>query len=147
MTNVAVTTGGLVLDISAAGSDTSFYFTYIDGNVYARLNDSPAAGSAGAPGTKIGHWVVNRTGASANSIYQNGTLFFAINQTSAGAVGNGPFFVLSDGGGVGNPNTVSVASMGASLTTGQISNFNSRLSTYLSFPAAGATILMGQAML
>jgi hypothetical protein len=141
MTNLATVNGGCCIG-SKTGSDSNLFMTFFgDGNAYCRINDSPESGGQGVPGTRIGHWVANRTGAAASALYQSGSLFSNPNGTSA-AVPSGNFTVLSNTQAFGTPNTISVASMGASLTTGQITSFYTRLNTYLAFGPTGASATM-----
>lgn len=133
MTDIAPPSGGQILN-AGGGGVTGLYLTFSgDGNVYARIQDLSASGSLGPPSSRIGHWLVNRTSSSLSAAYQNGVLYGSPNA----AVGALPatFFVLSD-----NPNQASAASIGASLTTGQITSFYNRLATYLSFPASPVTV-------
>lgn len=112
---------------------TNIFDTYLDGNIYIRINDNVESGSQGPPGSRIGHWIANRSGASASQAYQNGSLFSSPNATS-GAPQNANFYILcndASGAANGTPQQISVASIGGSLTSTDAANFHTRLGTYL----------------
>jgi hypothetical protein len=134
--NVASSNGGALLGQGASNStNTSLYDTLTDGNIYSRINDAASSGSQGAPGTRAGHWISNRSGASASQVYQNGSSFSSPNATS-GTIRSGTFGILAFndtnvGWQSGTPNQVAMASMGGSLSSTDASNFYSRLRTYM----------------
>lgn len=135
--------GGCNAGITEVGvSQCNLYDVFTDGNLYGRLNDaSPPDGSFGAPSDRTGHWVVNRTGASAGAVYRSGnTTPFGTKTAASGARPNGAFFVLcvSTGGTPqsGTANQVSAFSAGGALTTGQVTSFYNALQTYMT--AVGA---------
>jgi hypothetical protein len=138
VTNNAASNGGCLMGADTSGggnSNINLFDTYLDGNVYGRINDAPASGSQGAPGTRQGHWIANRSGASASQVYQNGSNFSSPNATS-GAVPNTNLFILCDDNSAsgpinGTPNQLAMASAGGSLSSTDASNFYSRLRTYM----------------
>lgn len=141
-TNTASVNGGSLngLADNAGNNATGITVTFTDGNVYGRINDATASGSQGVPGTRIGHWVVNRSGASATQVYQSGALFSSPNATS-GSFPNSTIIILANvlvGNAFfhGTPNQVSATSMGGSLTSTDATNFYNRLQTYMT--AVGA---------
>ena len=97
-------------------------------------NDS--TGGHGFAGTLQGHWLVNRTGASLEDIYQNASVFASPNGTAGtlpssknvgicadNTFGSGPTFSTAQ--------TVAMCGWGASLTGTQVTNFYNRLRTYM----------------
>jgi hypothetical protein len=135
--NVASVNGGMLLgnDADAAGANANNILdTFTDGNVYARINDNASSGSQGAPASRQGHWIANRSGASASQLYNNGANFSSPNATS-GAPTNSNMYILSENdfttSRYGTPNQVAMASMGGSLSSTDASNFYSRLRTYM----------------
>lgn len=127
--NTASVAGGGSMGNTDPSPSANLFVTYLDGNVYARINDS--AGSSGAPGTRAGHWLINRSGSNATQLYQNGSLFASPNAASS-AVANADFAILAAAAGkIGNPNIASAASMGGNLSSTDVSNFYSRLRTYM----------------
>lgn len=134
VTNTVSAAGG-----AEVGNDTltgGLYDTFTDGNIYARINDSVGSGSQGAPGTRIGHWIVNRSGASASAAYQNGSLFSSPNAASAAVLAQN-FLILAGNSGAGaqqgNPNQVAMISMGGDLTSvsSGVTSFYNALRTYM----------------
>jgi hypothetical protein len=135
--NVAPSVGGALMGLNAAATTvTDIYDTFSDGNVYARINEGTPSGSQGAPGTRAGQWLINRSGSGATQLYQNGSLFSSPNSTS-GALANGNFFVTCENfpppptTNNGTPNQVAMASMGGNLNGTDASNLYSRLRTYM----------------
>jgi hypothetical protein len=134
-TNNAVSNGGALFGAYVPPNYINLYDTANDGNIYARINDNPASGSQGAPGTKQGHWIVNRSGASSTQLYQNGSNFSSPNAANV-AIPNTNFAVLASHGPSGTyvdgtPNQVAMFSVGGSLSSTDASNFYSRLRTYM----------------
>lgn len=118
-------------------ANANIYATYGgDGNVYGRINDSPDSGSQGAPATRIGLWHVNRSGASATQIYQDGALYSSPNATS-GSLFDLTFFVCAHHDSTtGNPinpspHVISSASIGGSLNSTEAADFYTHLQTYM----------------
>jgi hypothetical protein len=138
VTNIASTGNGGCLGGGGGGSNNgtaALYDTFSDGNVYARINDGTFSGSLGAPGTRAGHWIANRSGASATQAYQNGSLFGSPN-AAAGSVQNinCAFLAYRVVAGVvsnGSPNQVAAGSVGGNLSSTDAANLYSRLRTYM----------------
>jgi hypothetical protein len=130
VTNIAQTQSGSAMGSGASG--TNLYLTFTDGNIYARISDSPESGSQGAPPSLAGHVVVNRSGASASEVYRNGSLFSSPN-ASAGSVATTDFALLclnvTPAG--GNSNQFAAFTMGGSLTAAEAGDFYSHLRTYM----------------
>jgi hypothetical protein len=127
--------GGCLMGALTAGQETTLYDTFSDNNVYGRITDAPASGGQGIPGTRIGHWIVNRSSSTLSQIYQNGSLFSSPNK-SVGSAQNDSFFILGAnnagaGSSNGTPNQVAMASMGGSLSSTDTTNFYNRLRTYM----------------
>ena len=82
-----------------------------------------------------GHWVSNRTGASANAGYRNGVLVGSPNIAATGVPGNKMAILAANdtsaGYTAGAPYQIAMASMGAGLTPAQITAFYNRLRTYM----------------
>lgn len=134
--NIASVNGGALIGYSdsTAGTYSHLDVTFTDGNIYARINDNPASGSQGAPATRAGHWVVNRSGAAATQIYQNGSSFGTPNATSVGLL-NENVFILCDNQNnnpkYGTPNQIAMVSIGGNLSPTDVTNFYNRLRTYM----------------
>ncbi len=110
-----------------------------DGNVYGRINDATESGAQGVPTTRAGHWVVNRTGANASQIYQNGNLFASPNAAaSAGIPATDNLYVLASeehGAGTafgGNPNQIALTTIGAGFSPSEITLSYARFRSYMS---------------
>lgn len=134
VTNISPASGGVGMGTFDA-TETDIYATYLDGNVYGRINDTPSSGSQGPPATRAGHWFLNRSGASTSQIYQNGSLFGSPNGTS-GALSNNPMYILALGGvansaSTGSPQQQAMASIGGNLSSTNVANFYNRLRTYM----------------
>ena len=138
VTNLAAVTGGFGIgqgDGALTVFQSSIVDTFNDGNLYLRINDAPPSGSQGVPGTRTGHWLINRSAAAATQGYQNGASFSNPNATS-GAPLNFNFFVLdtNQGGSAGNfgtPNQLAMVSIGGNLSATQVANFFAALRYYM----------------
>jgi hypothetical protein len=140
VTNVQSTSaGGTLLGYNGPNTSgtpqTNIIPRYSDGNAYFRVNDSPAPPSSGtANASSIGHWVASRTGSNATAGYHNGSAFLTPN-AGTGTVPARKILVLAadvNGTvGAGTSNQMAMASIGAGLTSGDVSNFYSRLRTYM----------------
>ena len=134
--NVTQSTGGCSMGYRDGTTKlaTHIFAAFSDGNGYFRINDSTPSGSGGALANVSGHYIANRSGASASQAYRNGSLFASPNDTS-GAVQNLKFFLTCMNGDgtpfVGNSNQLTMASIGGSLTGTDASNFYTRLRTYM----------------
>lgn len=120
-----------------AGSN--MFVTFTDGNLYGRINDSPESGSQGSVADRTGHWVVNRSGSSASQIYRNASIVTSPNQASGALATHGMFILALNNAGsnfAGTPNELAAFSIGGSLNGTEVTNFRSRLQTYMT--AVGA---------
>jgi hypothetical protein len=137
VTNTAVASGGAMFGFvnGTANNQITILDTYTDGNIYARIVDATGSGSQGAPGTRAGHWIINRSGASATQLYQNGSLFSSPNAGS-GALENGNIYILTynqagTAASIGTPQQIACHSLGGNLSSTNASNFYTRLRTYM----------------
>lgn len=135
VTDIAAVNGGCQLGSDKGSVHSNMLMTYLDGNVYARVNDNPQSGSQGAPGTRQGFWLINRSGASATQLYQNSSLFSSPNGTSD-LPPNANFYILADNNNdfsadLGTPNQLAMVSMGGNLSSTDVTNFYNRLRTYM----------------
>ena len=102
---------------------------YSDTNTYWALNS--AGGSAGGIGaSNIGLWSLNRSGASAEQLYKNGTSV-ATGSASSTAVGDTRLFVLSEGLASFSTRQVSCFGVASSLDATEQANLNTDLRAYL----------------
>lgn len=98
-----------------------------------RMNQD-VAGASPPNTTSIGHWCARRSGTAAIAIFQNGTLLLSDTAASTGLSGqNIVLGALNTGGVVGNFAThqIAAASMGGSLTDGQVYELYAAISQYL----------------
>jgi hypothetical protein len=107
-----------------------------DSSVYARIQDSSLSGGV-VVSTSAGHIVGNRTGASASTIYKNGSLLSSPNvadcDVAALQIWN-VYILAGDKGGVsdfGYGGQVAAMTMGGQLTAGDISNLCHRINQFL----------------
>lgn len=74
--------------VESGSSDTGTNYlcnlsvAWSDGNTYSAINDANTDTGRPRPTDVTGHWVYNRSGSTANQIYQLGSLFASPNQTS-----------------------------------------------------------------
>lgn len=132
-TNNVVVSGGALLGNHAF---TVIIDTLFGGgnDLYARIQDGTPSGVVGNPSTRAGHWVANRSGASASQAYQNGSLFGSPNDNSGGIVSQDFYILAYNNNGPtssGSPQTVAMSSMGGSLSATDASNFFNRLCDYM----------------
>jgi hypothetical protein len=106
--------------------------------VRGRINDQPLSGSQGTVGTRIGHWLVNRSGAAASQLYQNASLFSQPNATAAVSLVSANVFILcvNDVGNVhgptmGSAHQTSMVSIGGNLSAANVADFYDALRTYM----------------
>lgn len=143
--SVSNSNGGAMFGNSESSLSSSHLFLPYSGdaNVYGRMTDIEAtsSGPQGAvPATQTGHWVLNRSGASATQLYQSGTLRFSPNGTAASSMSNRAVAVLAilgdSGLALGVANSIAAFSIGGSLNSTQVTAFTARLQTYMT--AVGA---------
>jgi hypothetical protein len=113
--------GATAAGIFAKFTDNNAYFT-----INAATNINVAVASA------IGHYIANRSASNAVQGYKNGSSIISGSVASTG-VPNLQYFVLSDNNGapLGASNQVAMASIGASLSATDVTNFYNRLRTYM----------------
>ncbi len=134
VTNTASVNGGACIGVDDGVTSNGIYDTYIDGNCYFRCNDAPQSGAAGVPPSMTGHFIANRTGASASQGYRNGALFASPNQTSGALVASFMAVLAQNSSGgvaLGTPQQIAMASLGAGLTGTDATNLYNRLRTYM----------------
>ncbi len=108
---------------------------FSDGNAYFRINDGATASGGITTATAKGHYLANRSGASAQQGYKN-----AVDQGVVAVASGGPFngniFTLASNrngtAGFGSPVQLTMASIGGSMTSAQVTKFYNRLQTYMS---------------
>jgi len=136
-TNITPSTGGALLGLSATGgstNSTSIIPKDAAGNANFRINDTtPSAGVVNANST--GHYLANRSGASASQGYKNGSSVITPNQTS-GALVNASIAFLADNdttNGIffGGPFQCTMGSIGGNLSSTDVTKFYNRLRTYM----------------
>lgn len=134
-TNVQAVSGGAVIGISADGvNQTNIFPKFSDGNAYFRINDSsPSAGTANANST--GHYVADRTGASASVGYKNGSALVTPN-AAAGTIPNLPITILNQNSGsagteLGGAYQIMNVSIGAGLSATDVANMCTLIGAYL----------------
>lgn len=142
-TNNAATNGGAFLGVSdtvTGVSETDIIATFTDGNVYARLNDASGSGSQGAPSTRQGHWLTNRSSSSSTTTYQNASALSPETVTSGPRTDLNMYICAANLGNsgtnqpsFGTPNQIAMASVGGDLTsvTSGVTNFYNALRTYM----------------
>lgn len=132
-----IETGGGGTQYSLAAVNTgsltgiNIYPKFSDNNTYIRVNDSPESNGIANAGNTTGHWLGNRNGSATSQKYLNGTSI-GTSTTGSTSLPNSDFYVGATSVGVPEYDGLTMAvSFGASLTSTQVSNFYSRLSTYM----------------
>jgi hypothetical protein len=129
--------GGCICGIESSvnTNETSIFPLYSDGNAYFRINDATAStGIANA--NSLGHYLANRSGASASQGYINGNLVVSPN-AAAGTIPNLTNITVlllddfSSGGGAGSACQITMHSLGGNLSGTDVTNFYNRLRTYM----------------
>lgn len=102
-----------------------------DGNYYCSLNDSIVS-MTGPGGVAAGHSLVNRSGASAAQFYRNASSIKTSTEASSAMVSANIYILARNNGSPdrGTGNTVSAATIGASLTAANVTALHSRLGTF-----------------
>jgi len=140
--NVATTSGSgigagdLIGAFRTTGFITALSVTDNTPTVTAGVNSNPGLiPASGAPSTRAGLWLANRSGASATQVYQNGILFATPNDTSNSMPDQTVFACglrASNGSpSGGNANIVAAISIGGSLTADDAIAFYNRMRTYM----------------
>ncbi|SRR6266478_5440003 len=129
-TNVASgSNGGTVSGIIDLPFYTQLLPKFSDGNSYFRVNDTPGTATAGvANADATGHYLANRSGASAQQGYRNAVDQGVVATTSATPT-SGNFYILAvdnlvlPGGWNGSEDQLTMASVGANLNPGNVAVF------------------------
>jgi hypothetical protein len=106
-----------------------------DGRFLMRINQTPNTSTTTSFGAQTGHFLVNRSGASATQAYRNGSAISLTNNTNAASEpvpAGGTPLVLS----LNTTLQINAAHIGSSRTSGEAANINTRLNTYMT--AVGA---------
>jgi hypothetical protein len=106
--------------------------------IYPRTNGNQAIFAVNAGGYVVvngvgdssGHLIANRTDASTQAAYRNGSLYGSASVASNGLVAN-QFFILQNSNGFGWPGIISLASIGRGFTASEITNFYNDTRTYM----------------
>jgi hypothetical protein len=104
------------------GAGNNIYPRYPGGDVYCRLHDASETGAFGNLGSSLGLTLANRSSSTARQAYRNGSSISTTTQAST---------TVSSTWWIGDQSAhqVSVASFGASLTSGEVSDFYNALNT------------------
>jgi hypothetical protein len=121
--------------VTGTASGQNLYPKFADNSTYARLNDNPEVGGIAIVDSR-GHLLMNRSGATARQLYQNAST--TLNGGATATYGSSPSQapLNSDWSILGNDTngssrTAAMWSTGASLNSTQVTNFYSRLRTYM----------------
>jgi hypothetical protein len=132
--------GGAAVGTSSGGvSQTNSFLPFVDGNYYFRLNDAAGYGPLGTPPADgLGLFLNNRSGASANEVYRNGTLLESPNQNSTSLcegdimlLANNSFFGDVNIAERGFPNILGAASFGGSLNATEAGDYYDLMRAYM----------------
>jgi hypothetical protein len=116
----------------SAGIDAAktHLYTTFSGDFYARINDaSPSSGAT--PGATVGHFLGNRSGASATQTYFNGASLATGTQVSQNILSGNIGFVTYPGGTAVTGLNFAAGSAGKSLNSTDASNFYTLLRAYM----------------
>jgi hypothetical protein len=94
-----------------------------------------AANVVGTDANSAGHWVINRSGASALELYRNASSI-ATGTTASIALVNENLYICKGAGDVSQGDRIAAAHVGASLTSGNMTDLYDALETYMT--AVGA---------
>lgn len=120
---------------SPGGGYTHVFPRFVDGKGYYRINDTKAGITAGVTNADgKGFYLANRSGASAQQGYKNASDVGVV-AVSSMSVFNGNMYSLAYNA-AGSPvagfgGQSAMCSFGGSLTSGEVTNFYSRLQTYM----------------
>ncbi len=107
-----------------------------DNTVYGRINQA-GGGAAGVGTSHVGHWLMNRSGATATQVYKNASSLASPNDASTTLDSLSAYILChnnSSSPGVGtwgNTQQTAMASFGGSLSSTDTTNFYNRLRTYM----------------
>lgn len=126
--------GGTVIGLVSGATGSRLLPRYFsDNNFYSDVNASVfSTGIANA--TATGHYLVNRSGASAVQHYKNGASVGSSAETSQGLLSNNTFILAQSNNGTpafGGGFQIAAVSLGGNLTSGDVTNLYNRICTYL----------------
>lgn len=132
--NDGLGTGGIVGGGNALGASQSNIFPYLtaDSKTYFQVNDVGLAGATGVNTTQ-GHFVANRSSSVQVTGYRNGSSVLSNGAAASVALANISFDTLSwnnNGTHTGSGVRGGAASIGSSLSAGEVTAFYNRLHTY-----------------
>lgn len=127
--------GPLDIGVQDGTTDTSIY-PLNTGATYGRINDPTSGRSNGlANSSAVGHMIANRSGASAQQIYYNGTSLGAVTAVTSSAIPTKSMFVCgyNDNGTPFLPGSHQIAAytIGSSLSSADATSLYNALNTYL----------------
>ncbi len=125
--------GTACLGIAASGANTYVFPRFTDDKNYVRINTGAFVGDNVTNTDSRGHFILNRSGASAVEGYKNGSSVNT-NTNASNAVPSGQMFTLgwNNGGTViGYGQQIAAVSIGSSLNGTDANNFYTRLRTYM----------------
>ncbi len=105
-----------------------------DGNAYFVVNSAGAAAAVAAQGAQTGHYLGNRSSSSAVQGYKAGSSIATNNSSTSASPPNNNFYSLAgnnNGAAIGSPMQLACISIGASLSSTDVTNFYNRLRTYM----------------
>jgi hypothetical protein len=117
---------------------------YNDGNAYFRITESGSGSAGTANANSTGHYLANRSGASAEQGYKNGSSILT-NTTASASLVNGNLYVLAQNQ-VGSSNLfgsaiqIGLVSIGASLNSTQVGNLCHRFNLYMTAVNGNAAV-------
>lgn len=135
-TTAASVNGGIAIGMSAAGfaNFTAIYPRFSTANTFYSINENSInTGVANADGK--GHYLSNRSGASASQGYKNGANVISPNTASQSLPNVNTYITAINTAGtgaqVGDGHQIMAATMGSSLSSTDVSNLCHRLNLYL----------------
>lgn len=128
--------GNQASDLGASGSAVQYFLLSTlrsDDDVFAAINSTgfQAVFDIGT-GNRVGHWIMQRTGAAATELFRNGSSLGTNTEASTSRTSN-PIFILvlnsngSPQAGQYSANNHAFASVGASLSTGEVTAFHAAI--------------------
>jgi len=135
LTNVSNTDGMCVGLSDTVNSRNTWINEDAGGSAFVRINENSPSTSA-AVATAKGDWILSRTAASTATLYQNASVVINDTATSSGVPQSHTFYILNQDivgstGSHGDPNQVAIAHIGAAMTSGQATTFQSLGCSYL----------------
>lgn len=120
-----------IIGPSTYNTSFSLHAKYIDNNAYFRLNDNAPSADGIAMADPRGHLLANRSSSTARQAYQNAASLASYSLTSGGYPDNHQVVAL--GTSFASPQVWQspMISLGASLTSGQVTSFYNRLRTFM----------------